>query len=57
MFLRETNRHKDGKDHRYYSIVESRRVRGGRCVQKMLLYLGEINPAMAGSEGILGSCY
>ncbi|MGI6301932.1 MAG: IS1634 family transposase [Verrucomicrobiota bacterium] len=43
MFLRATNRHKDGKDHRYFSIVENRRVSGGRTVQKTLLYLGEIN--------------
>lgn len=43
MFLRETNRYKDGKDHRYYSVVENRRVRNGRSVQKTLLYLGEIN--------------
>jgi hypothetical protein len=25
MFLRATNRKKDGKDHRYFSIVENRR--------------------------------
>jgi len=43
MFLRVTNRRKDGKDHRYYSVVENRRVRGGQHVQKTLLYLGEIN--------------
>jgi transposase len=43
MFLRVTNRRKDGKNHRYYSVVENRRVRGGRHVQKTLLYLGEIN--------------
>lgn len=43
MFLRVTNRSKDGKDHRYYSVVENRRVRGGKHVQKTLLYLGEIN--------------
>ncbi len=43
MFLRVINRHKNGKDHRYYSVVENRRVRGGRHVQKTLLYLGEIN--------------
>jgi len=43
MFLRVTNRHKDGKDHRYYSVVENRRVRGGKHVQKTVLYLGEIN--------------
>jgi transposase len=45
MFLRSTNRYKDGKSHRYYSVVENRRVRGGRSVQKTLLYLGEINDA------------
>jgi transposase len=43
MFLRITNRRKDGKDHRYYSVVENRRVRGGKHVQKTVLYLGEIN--------------
>lgn len=43
MFLRSTNRYKDGKSHRYYSVVENRRVRDGRSVQKTLLYLGEIN--------------
>ena len=26
MFLRSTNRKKDGKDHRYFSIVENRRL-------------------------------
>src|ERR1700747_860420 len=43
MFLRSTNRKKDGKDHRYYSIVENRRVPGGQTVQRTVLYLGEIN--------------
>jgi transposase len=43
MFLRSTTRNKDGKAHRYYSLVENRRVRNGRSVQKTLLYLGEIN--------------
>ena len=43
MFLRATHRRKDGKEHRYWSIVENRRVRGGRTVQKTVLYLGEIN--------------
>lgn len=45
MFLRATLRRKDGKEHRYWSIVENRRVRGGRTVQKTVLYLGEINDA------------
>lgn len=43
MFLRSTTRKKDGKVHRYWSVVENRRVRGGGSVQKALLYLGEIN--------------
>src|SRR5246500_840073 len=43
MFLRHTKRKKDGKEHRYWSIVENRRIDGGRVVQRPLLYLGEIN--------------
>ena len=43
MFLRATTRKKDGKAHRYWSVVESRRVAGGRVVQRHVLYLGEIN--------------
>jgi transposase len=43
MFLRSNRRFKDGKEHRYWSVVENRRVAGGRSVQKTLLYLGEIN--------------
>jgi hypothetical protein len=43
MFLRATTRKKDGKQHRYYSVVENKRVGGGRVVQRHVLYLGEIN--------------
>jgi transposase len=43
MFLRAKNRFKDGKLHRYWSIVENQRVRGGRVIQRQVLYLGEIN--------------
>lgn len=43
MFLRATKRDKDGKEHRYWSIVENRRVGLGRTVQKTVLYLGELN--------------
>jgi len=43
MFLRHKLRRKDGKEHRYWSIVENRRVAGGRTVQRHVLYLGEIN--------------
>jgi len=43
MFLRCTKRRKDGKEHRYWNVVENRRVAGGRVVQRQVLYLGEIN--------------
>src|SRR6266568_2495784 len=43
MFLRYTTRKKNGKEHRYYSLVENRRVASGRVVQRYALYLGEIN--------------
>jgi transposase len=43
MFLRSNNRKKDGKDHRYYSIVENHRVASDKTVQRTVLYLGEIN--------------
>jgi Transposase DDE domain len=43
MFLRATIRKKDGKEHRCWSLVENKRVSGGRVVQRHVLYLGEIN--------------
>ncbi len=43
MFLRCHSRQKNGKLHRYWSVVESRRVAGGDPVQRQVLYLGEIN--------------
>ena len=43
MFLRHNKRLKDGKEHRYWSVVENRRISSKRTVQKTLLYLGEIN--------------
>ena len=43
MFLRATTRKKDGKEHRYFSVVENKRVGGGRVLQRHVLYLGEIN--------------
>jgi hypothetical protein len=43
MFLRCNWRRKDGKEHRYWSIVENRRCAGERVVQRQVLYLGEIN--------------
>ena len=46
MFLRAKTRIKDGKEHRYWSVVENRRVSGGKTIQRHVLYLGE----MGGSE-------
>ena len=43
MYLRSTTRKKDGKLHRYFSVVESRRLSAGHMAQRTVLYLGEIN--------------
>lgn len=43
MFLRAKVRKKDGKQHRYFSVVENRRVGQKQTVQRTVLYLGEIN--------------
>jgi transposase len=43
MYLRSTTRKKDGKQHRYFSVVESHRLSTGKTVQRRVLYLGEIN--------------
>jgi transposase len=43
VFLRSTNRKKDGKDHRYFSVVENQRVGADKTVQRTVLYLGEMN--------------
>src|SRR5215471_6203102 len=43
MFLRSIVRKKNGKEHESFSIVENKRVAGGKVVQRHVLYLGEIN--------------
>ena len=43
MFLRSTSRKKNGKEHRYFSIVENKRLADGRVAQRHVMYLGEIN--------------
>ena len=48
MFLRAHKRLKNGKQHRYFSIVENRRIAGrgvdgDHVAQRTVLYLGEIN--------------
>jgi transposase len=37
------SRFKDGKEHRYWSVVENHRMPDNRIVQRHVLYLGEIN--------------
>lgn len=49
MFLREKKRFKDGKEHRYWSIVENRRLPSGKVSQRQVLYLGEINDSQKAS--------
>ena len=43
MFLRSTDRKKNDRIHRYFSVVENRRLPNARTVQRTVLYLGEIN--------------
>jgi hypothetical protein len=43
VFLRSCKRTKDGKEHRYWSIVENRRLGDGRVAQRHVLYFGELN--------------
>ena len=43
MFLKCRIRKKDGKEHRSWSVAESRRYGGGKVAQRHVLYLGEIN--------------
>ncbi len=43
MFLRCHKRLKDGKEHRYYSVVENRRLQSGQIAQRQVLYLGEVS--------------
>src|ERR1700680_3144554 len=47
MFLRRTERKKNGKTHRYWNVVENKRLDDGRVVQRHVLYLGEINSSRA----------
>ena len=43
MFPRARTRRQDGKQHRYGSVLENRRRRGGGVRQRHLLPLGELN--------------
>src|SRR3974377_363092 len=55
MFLRYKDRRKDGKQHRYWSVVENTRVAGGRVVQRHGLYLGETNGPQEAARGLRGA--
>ena len=46
MFLRFNTRRKDGKVHRYWSIVENRRLRAGHTLQRT----GVANDASGGAS-------
>jgi transposase len=43
MYLKCHTRHKDGKEHRYYSLAEKVPCAGGHRVERHVLYLGEVN--------------
>src|ERR1700692_2980385 len=43
MFLRSTNRKKEGKSTRYSSVEENQRVSGDKTIRATVLSLGEIN--------------
>ena len=49
MFLRVKKRKKDEKVHRYWSVVENRRINGRKKIQRQVLYLGELNDTQRAS--------
>jgi hypothetical protein len=51
MFLKESTRFKDGKEHHYWSLVENRRVDGGRKVVQRHVLLQHVIPAGAFAAG------
>src|SRR5260370_20700575 len=51
MYLKRNRRRKDGKEHIYWNIVESKRGSGGKVVQRQVLYLGEINDSQGAAWG------
>jgi hypothetical protein len=51
LFWRATPRTQDGKGHRYWRVVENRRVNGGRVGQRQVRDLGEINASHRAAWG------
>ena len=47
MFPHAAIRKEDGQEHRTWCVVETRRVAGGKVVQRPVLYLGKINDSQA----------
>src|SRR5260370_18780755 len=47
MFLRRTERKKNGKTDSSWNVVENKRLDDGRVVRRHVLYLGEINCSQA----------
>lgn len=45
LFLRRHRRHKNGKDHVYWSLVENQRTSAGKIFQRQVYYLGELSEA------------
>ena len=43
MYLKCNQRKKDGKIHRYWSVMESYRLNNGCSAKRQVLYLGELN--------------
>ena len=56
MFLRRCERHKNGKCHTYWALVESyRTARGSR--QRVVAYLGELAPSQKSGWAQLGQVF
>lgn len=55
LFLRRHFRHKNGKDHTYWSLVENRRSPSGKVIQRQAIYLGELDRAQHQAWSTLAS--
>lgn len=55
LFLRRHLRHKNGKDHTYWSLVENRRSPSGKVIQRQAIYLGELDRAQHQAWSTLAS--
>lgn len=55
LFLRRHRRHKNGKDHTYWSLVENQRCPSGKVIQRQAIYLGELDQAQHQAWSALSS--